>query len=137
MAHLLIYSHFVGCDGDRLLYDGCSMIMVNGEIVAQGSQFSLEDVEVVTATVDLEEVRSYRFAPSRGFQAVQAPTYERIEVDFSLCHDNLEVLEVPSAPRPPRYHLPEEEIVCTTELATRQRRKENLCSEKDADKNFL
>lgn len=36
--------------------------MVNGEIVAQGSQSSLEDVEVVTATVDPEEVRAYRVA---------------------------------------------------------------------------
>lgn len=87
------------------------MIMVNGEIVAQGSQFSLEDVEIVTATVDLEEVRSYRFAPSRNFQATQAPVYERIEVDFTLGHDNIDALEVPTPARPPRYHLPEEEIV--------------------------
>lgn len=87
------------------------MIMVNGEIVAQGSQFSLDDVEVVTATVDLQEVRAYRVAPSRGFQVTQAPTYERIEVDFSLCHDNIDVLEVPTPVRPPRYHVPEEEIV--------------------------
>ncbi|KAK4067814.1 hypothetical protein Trihar35433_6374 [Trichoderma harzianum] len=98
------------CDGDRLLYDGCSMIMVNGEIVAQGAQFSLVDVEVVVATVDLEEVRSYRFAPSRGFQATQAPVYERIEVDFRLTHDTLRILEIPTPPRPARYHLPEEEI---------------------------
>ena len=33
------------------------MIAVNGRIVAQGSQFSLNDVEVVTATVDIEDVR--------------------------------------------------------------------------------
>lgn len=32
------------------------MIVINGNIVAQGSQFSLNDVEVVTATVDIEEV---------------------------------------------------------------------------------
>jgi NAD+ synthase (glutamine-hydrolysing) len=57
------------------------MVVVNGDIVAQGAQFSLLDVEVVTATVDLEEVRAYRFAPSRNAQAVQAPVYERIEVD--------------------------------------------------------
>ncbi|KAB5580566.1 hypothetical protein GE09DRAFT_1082730 [Coniochaeta sp. 2T2.1] len=107
---IYLYSNQSGCDGDRLLYDGCSMIMVNGQIVAQGSQFSLEDVEVVTATVDLEEVRSYRFAPSRNFQATQAPVYERIEVDFTLGHDNLDALEVPTPARPARYHLPEEEI---------------------------
>ncbi|KAL6910440.1 hypothetical protein GGI43DRAFT_390145 [Trichoderma evansii] len=107
---IYLYANQSGCDGDRLLYDGCSMIVLNGDIVAQGSQFSLQDVEVVTATVDLEEVRAYRFAPSRNFQAVQAPVYERIEVDFRLTHDTLRILEVPTPIRPPRYHLPEEEI---------------------------
>ena len=36
------------------------MIVLNGELVAQGSQFSLADVEVITATIDIEEVRAYR-----------------------------------------------------------------------------
>ncbi|NIG58410.1 glutamine-dependent NAD(+) synthetase [Pontoporia blainvillei] len=49
-----------GCDGDRLYYDGCALIAMNGSIFAQGSQFSLDDVEVLTATLDLEDVRSYR-----------------------------------------------------------------------------
>lgn len=87
------------------------MIMVNGEIVAQGSQFSLDDVEVVTATVDLEEVRAYRFAPSRGFQAMQAPAYERIEVDFTLGLEDISITREPTPAQPARYHLPEEEIV--------------------------
>jgi NAD+ synthase (glutamine-hydrolysing) len=55
---IYLYANQQGCDGDRLYYDGCAMIVINGEIVAQGSQFSLNDVEVVTATVDIEEVRS-------------------------------------------------------------------------------
>ena len=33
-----------GCDGDRLYYDGCAMISVNGSTIAQGLQFSLDDV---------------------------------------------------------------------------------------------
>lgn len=33
-----------GCDGDRLYYDGCAMIAMNGSLFAQGSQFSLDDV---------------------------------------------------------------------------------------------
>lgn len=40
------------------------MIAVNGALVAQGSQFSMSDVEVVVATVDLDEVRTYRGALS-------------------------------------------------------------------------
>ncbi len=35
-----------GCDGGRLYYDGCSSVCVNGELMAQGSQFSVYDVEV-------------------------------------------------------------------------------------------
>ena len=42
------------------------MIVVNGELIAQGSQFSLNDVEVITGTVDIEEVRAYRCGMS-GF----------------------------------------------------------------------
>ncbi|KAI1174799.1 glutamine-dependent NAD(+) synthetase with GAT domain-containing protein [Nemania sp. FL0916] len=107
---IYLYANSKGCDGDRLLYDGCAMILVNGEIVAQGAQFSLLDVEVVTATVDLEKVRSFRSAPSRGFQAIQAPIYERLEVDFQLCRDTDNVLAVPTPAQIPRYHLLEEEI---------------------------
>ena len=33
-----------GCDGDRLYYDGCAAIAMNGSVFAQGSQFSLDDV---------------------------------------------------------------------------------------------
>lgn len=39
------------------------------QLLAQGSQFSLEEVEVISATVDLEDVRSYRASTgSRGIQ---------------------------------------------------------------------
>jgi len=34
----------LGCDGDRLYFDGCSSIAVNGEFVAQGPQFSVCEV---------------------------------------------------------------------------------------------
>jgi len=36
--------------------DGCSCVIVNGDMVAQGSQFSLKDVEVVIAEIDLDAV---------------------------------------------------------------------------------
>lgn len=109
---IYLYSNQKGGDGDRLYYDGCAMVIVNGEIVAQGSQFSLDDVEVVTATVDIEEVRAYRFAPSRGLQSLQAPAYRRIETNFSLSSDSddFDSSIAPSPKLKPRYHLPEEEI---------------------------
>ena len=105
-------NHEIGCGGERLYYDGCSMVVINGEIVAQGSQFSLDDVEVVTATVDLEEVRAYRSAPSRGLQAIRSPEYRRIETDFSLSleKDDMDPTLAPSPALEVTYHLPEEEI---------------------------
>jgi len=36
--------------------DGCASVVVNGDVVAQGSQFSLNDVEVVVAQIDLDVV---------------------------------------------------------------------------------
>ncbi|OJD34895.1 glutamine-dependent nad(+) synthetase [Diplodia corticola] len=109
---IYLYSNQQGCDGDRLYYDGSAMIIINGEIVGQASQFSLNDVEVVTATVDLEEVRAFRCAPSRGLQAVQANAYQRIEVDFSLSVEGgaLDAKLRPSKSFKPYVHEPEAEI---------------------------
>lgn len=107
-----LYANQQGCDGDRLYYDGCAMIVVNGNIVAQGSQFSLNDVEIVTATVDIEEVRSYRATASRNMQASRQPPLIRLDLDVRL--GRLEGDEAPNmGPSPafqPRYHAPEEEI---------------------------
>lgn len=110
---IYLYANQQGCDGDRLYYDGCAMVVMNGDIIAQGSQFSLKDVEVITATVDLEDVRSYRARmASRGMQAEASAAYQREEVKMELTHsyidDNIHVR--PTKPRPPFYHIPEEEI---------------------------
>jgi NAD+ synthase (glutamine-hydrolysing) len=110
---IYLYANQQGCDGDRLYYDGCAMIIINGSVVAQGSQFSLNDVEVVTATVDLEDVRSFRSAPSRGMQAATANPYVRIEIDIRLSpRDQSSALTevTPSTEKPIHYHEPPEEI---------------------------
>jgi len=88
------------------------MIIINGRVVAQGSQFSLTDVEVVTATVDLEDVRSFRCSPSRGLQATHAPSHQRLELDARLSKraEDLDPTIGPSDEIEFHYHLPEEEI---------------------------
>jgi NAD+ synthase (glutamine-hydrolysing) len=103
-----LYANQQGCDGGRLYFDGCALIAVNGEAVAQGAQFAPQEVEVVTAAVDLEEVRAYRAAlGSRQAQAGAAPPLPRIPVDFELTHAPN---RVPTPPLAVRYHTPEEEI---------------------------
>jgi NAD+ synthase (glutamine-hydrolysing) len=91
------------------------MIAVNGRIVAQGTQFSLQDVEVVTASIDIEDVRSYRGKISRNMQASGAERYHRIEVPFTLTSGKFELhsdFVALTAERDfiVRYHRPEEEI---------------------------
>ncbi|KAJ7583253.1 carbon-nitrogen hydrolase [Mycena floridula] len=84
LGGIYLYANQQGCDGDRLYYDGCAMIVVNGRVVAQGSQFSLNDVEVVSATIDIEDVRAHRAKSSRSMQAAAAERYHRVEVSFPL-----------------------------------------------------
>lgn len=105
---IYLYANQQGCDGGRLYFDGCAMIVVNGQILAQGSQFSLHDVEVVTAVVDLRDVRSYRGAiTSRGVQASESKKVPRIDVDFVLSSP---VSITPSPKIDAKFLLPEEEI---------------------------
>jgi NAD+ synthase (glutamine-hydrolysing) len=107
-----IYANQKGCDGDRLYYDGCSMVICNGTIRSQGSQFSLKDVEIVTATIDLEEIWSYRTSPSRGLQSVSAPGYERIRASIRLSSLDAD-FDPDIRPTPSQelhLHTPEEEI---------------------------
>ena len=104
-----LYANQQGCDGGRLYFDGCALIAVNGEVVAQGSQFSARDVEVITATVDLEEVRSFRGAfISRMVQASQSQAVPRVQTAFDLTTTRRDVS--PAKPQAVRYHSPEEEI---------------------------
>ncbi|KAJ3339483.1 glutamine-dependent NAD(+) synthetase [Gonapodya sp. JEL0774] len=82
---IYVYCNQQGCDADRLYFDGASMVVVNGKVASIGTQFSLRDVEVVTATVDLESVRAYRGKHhSRSVQASHSPSYPRVKADFAL-----------------------------------------------------
>jgi len=39
-----LYANQQGCDGDRLYYDGSAIIVLNGQLLAQGSQFAISEV---------------------------------------------------------------------------------------------
>lgn len=104
-----MYSNHQGCDGTRLYFDGSAMIAMNGELLAQASQFSTADVEVITATIDLNDVRNMRGAiSSQGIQAASSTPIPRVDIDFDLTSKGLH--SVLSKPRPAVYHTPEEEI---------------------------
>lgn len=105
-----MYSNQQGCDGGRLYYDGCSCVVVNGEVVAQGSQFSLRDIEVVTAQVDLDAVASLRGSISSfQEQASCKNTVSSVLVPYKLCQPFNMQMSL-SSPLQINYHSPEEEI---------------------------
>ena len=45
------------------------MAVLNGHIIMQGTQFSLTDVEVMSTTVDIEDVRTHHATSSCSMQA--------------------------------------------------------------------
>jgi NAD+ synthase (glutamine-hydrolysing) len=107
-----LYSNQIGCDGNRLYFDGCSSIAINGEIVALGKQFSVDEVEVVSACLHLSEVTSYRsYLQSTTLQASESLTdaFTVIGVPGFRLVTNKEA----STANPPislKYPTPEEEI---------------------------
>ena len=63
------------------MYGGDACIAVNGNVVAKQTPFQLTDVDVVTADVDLEEIRVYRHSMrSRCTMAAQTQPFPKVEV---------------------------------------------------------
>ena len=105
-----MFSNLRGCDGERVYFNGCSSITVNGETVARTAQFGVEEVEVATATVDLEQIRSFRNSVrSRTLRAASGLRYPRVSLDFALSDPGLYLAA--SVPFSWQYHTPEEEIL--------------------------
>ncbi|XP_017798356.1 PREDICTED: probable glutamine-dependent NAD(+) synthetase [Habropoda laboriosa] len=119
-----MFSNLRGCDGSRLYFNGGSCVTLNGQILNRGKQFALDDVEVVVATFDLENIRSYRNnIRSRSHAAARSPSYPRVKVDFALTSESListppdRPIDIDLGPYESEnvtgklvYHTPEEEI---------------------------
>jgi NAD+ synthase (glutamine-hydrolysing) len=110
-----VYSNLIGCDGGRLYFDGGSFICVNGKILAEAQRFMLEEVEVTSAVVDLNEVNSYRASiKSRCLQSSQNVMHVPIiKIDRHLLMDNHKKIDFkydPFLKIQPRIYTFEEEM---------------------------
>lgn len=86
LGGIYVYANATGVDGEaRMMFDGSSMVLANGKVLAQGSQFSLSPVEVTTSTISIEEVRSYRSSISRNLQGAAQEDFPRVDCDLRLC----------------------------------------------------
>ncbi|KAH8989860.1 hypothetical protein EDB86DRAFT_3194471 [Lactarius hatsudake] len=76
-----------------------------------GSQFSLTVVGIISATIDIEDVRAHR-AKSRSMQAATAECYHRIEAPIALSGSKFDIIEELNQPTARlyevRYHAPKE-----------------------------
>ncbi|XP_011138407.1 probable glutamine-dependent NAD(+) synthetase isoform X1 [Harpegnathos saltator] len=85
-----MFSNLRGCDGNRLYFNGGSSIALNGCILSRGRQFALEEVEVIVASFDLEDIRHYRNGiRSRSHAAAASENFPRVKVEFALTSANL------------------------------------------------
>ncbi len=86
----------MGNESGRALYDGGSYITVDGDIEAATERFSFRDVEIATASIDLEVVRrGYRRTVSAP-SSVEDPAGSRVDVPFDWPK------AAPPKPRPAR-----------------------------------
>ncbi|XP_014778403.1 glutamine-dependent NAD(+) synthetase [Octopus bimaculoides] len=103
-----VYSNFLGCDGDRLYFDGCSSVTMNGKTLVQGPQFSVKDVVVLVATVDLDDVVSYRNqTKSFCLTATNHESFPQVQLPISF---STNMFAKTNEPIEWQYHTPEEEI---------------------------
>ena len=110
---IYMFNNLRGGDGERVYFNGCSCISLNGDIVARTSQYGVEEVEVATAVLDLEDIHAFRNSMrSRNLKAAEstAKKYQRIKVDFSLSISGRDFLPT-NQPLTWVYHTPEEEIL--------------------------
>ncbi|KAH8816657.1 hypothetical protein F5884DRAFT_896414 [Xylogone sp. PMI_703] len=92
LGGIYVYANATGVDGEaRMMFDGSSMVLANGKMLAQSSQFSLKPVEVITATVSVEDVRSYRSSISRNVQAARQEDFPRVDCDLRLTRQAMDI----------------------------------------------
>ncbi|XP_070303473.1 glutamine-dependent NAD(+) synthetase-like [Salvelinus sp. IW2-2015] len=113
-----MFANQKGCDGARLYYDGCAMVAINDDTVAQGRKFSLDDLgELCLITwhakrlcpSGLGDVRSYRGEHCHPHVEYEHKPGHRDQVDFS--RSDCEDVYLPThQPIEWQFHTPEKEI---------------------------
>ena len=105
-----VYSNQIGCDGRTMFYDGAACICVNGDFVAQGKQFDVSEVQVVTAVVDLAQVKARRMLnKGRADQATLISHFPEVNVPMYVSRFTYPN-KIPSQPSGLKLYSCEEQI---------------------------
>ncbi len=112
---IYIYSNLVGADGSTLLFDGAPVIVQNGKVLAVGEQFTMKDVQTITATVDLSSTtRNRGLVQSFGSQAAGTKLTPRISAPIQLTEASMSL--APSVSITPEFPCAEQEVLDGTSL---------------------
>lgn len=57
---IYLYSNLKGCDGERLYFDGGSLLAMNGKVVGETPSFTLDDVQLHYHDFNMNEIKTYR-----------------------------------------------------------------------------
>jgi NAD+ synthase (glutamine-hydrolysing) len=89
-----IYSNLEGCDGDRLYFDGASMVGFNGTILDIENRFTLRDVQVLVVDIPISLILSYRLKNnSFEHQASLQKKFNIISIEINLISDKPYILK--------------------------------------------
>jgi len=85
-----VYANLEGGDGDRLYFDGRSIIALNGKILNIEDGFTLRDVSVMTEDINLSSILSYRMRNnSFGTIASKHNRFKVIDIPFDIAESKL------------------------------------------------
>lgn len=105
-----VYANLLGNEAGRAIYDGDAMIASGGRMLALGPRFSFADVQVTTATIDVDATRMSR-ARTGSFQPEIAGTRAHLVTtpfDFPPLRPEHETVDPPTWESGP--HVKEEEF---------------------------
>ena len=112
-----IYANLLGNEAGRIIYDGGALIASGGRLVAQGPRFSLDEVVVTTATVDIDATRTAQSRTASFEPNLGNPTHRIIEAPFAFPKVAPEAATEPAATWETGGYLKEEEFTRALTLA--------------------
>jgi NAD+ synthase (glutamine-hydrolysing) len=110
------YANLVGNEAGRAIYDGDAMIAQGGKLVAVGSRFTFEDMQLTAATIDVDATRMTR-AQSGSFEPdVDGDESDVVYVDFQYPKVGLESTTIRDAAWENETSVKEEEFTRAVSL---------------------
>ena len=89
MGGAYVYVNLIGCDGQRVYFDGGNIIAQNGEILGLGPYHTQDNYEILDCVINIQKIRLERHTFTSGQRQVHNNTKRLpiINIDFEFCTD--------------------------------------------------